>query len=365
MNKELRELLNLINTKKSDARALIMENKLEDAKALKNEIEELQNKFDLMKDLFEEEQAQVNDKVKDKEKNPKNEYKKEFLNGVRTKFQNGMSEGSKLDGGYTVPQDIQTKINELRESKDSLQTLVRVENVNTLEGSRVFKKRAQQTGFVEVAEGGTITEKATPQFSPMDYKVKKYAGFFKMTNELLQDTDQALESTLIDWIGNESRVTRNKLILEVLAEKEKTAIAGLDDIKKVFNITLDPAFLPTSVIVTNQDGFNWLDTLKDKDDNYVLQPDPTNATVKRLFGRYPITVISNKDLPTEEAKAPMIIGDLKEACVLFDRKSLSIATSNTAADAFLTDVTLFRAIEREQVKMWDEEAFVYGEITLP
>ena len=185
-----------------------------------------------------------------------------------------------------------------------------------------------------------------------------------MTNELLEDTDQALESTLIDWIGNESRITRNKLILETLGEKEKTAIAGLDDIKKVFNVTLDPAFLPTSVVVTNQDGFNWLDTLKDKDDKYVLQADPTNATVKRLFGRYPVTVISNKDLPTDES-IPFIMGDLKEACVLFDRKSLSIAISNTAADAFLTDVTLFRAIEREQVKMWDEEAFVYGEITLP
>ena len=78
-----------------------------------------------------------------------------------------------------------------------------------------------------------------------------------------------------------------------------------------------------------------------------------------------LTVISNKDLPTDETKVPFIMGDLKEACVLFDRKSLSIAVSNTAADAFLTDVTLFRAIEREQVKMWDEEAFVYGEITLP
>ena len=364
MTKEMRELYNSIKEKKDAAKALVLENKLEEAKELKNEIANMTEKYDLMNELYEEEKKEIEDKMENKIE-VKNDYKKEFLNGVRTKFQNGMSEGTKADGGYTVPQDILTKINVLRESKDSLQNLVRVENVNTLEGSRVFKKRAQQTGFVEVAEGGTITEKATPQFSPMDYKVKKYAGFFKMTNELLEDTDQALESTLIDWIGNESRITRNKLILNVLAEKEKTAIAGLDDIKKVFNVTLDPAFLPTSVIVTNQDGFNWLDTLKDKDDNYVLQADPTNATVKRLFGRYPVTVISNKDLPTNETKVPFIMGDLKEGVVLFDRKSLSIAVSNTAADAFLTDVTLFRAIEREQVKMWDEEAFVYGEITLP
>ena len=364
MTKEMRELYNAIKEKKEAAKALLLENKIEEAKELKNEIANMTEKYDLMNELYEEEKKEVENKMENK-KDVKNDYKKEFLNGVRTKFQNGMSEGSKVDGGYTVPEDIQTKINVLRESKDALQTLVRVENVNTLEGSRVLKKRSQQTGFVKVTEGGTITEKSTPQFSPVEYKVEKYAGFFKMTNELLEDTDQALEATLIDWIGNESRVTRNKLILEVLGEKDKTQIAGLDDIKKVFNVTLDPAFLPTSVIVTNQDGFNWLDTLKDKDDNYVLQADPTNATVKRLFGRYPVTVISNKDFPTAETKVPFIMGDLREAVVLFDRKSLSIATSNTAADAFLTDVTLFRAIEREQVKMWDEEAIVYGEITLP
>ena len=43
-------------------------------------------------------------------------------------------------------------------------------------------------------------------------------------------------------------------------------------------------------------------------------------------------------------------------------------TSNIAAigdlNAFEQDLTLFRAIEREDVQMKDEEAIVYGEITL-
>ena len=228
------------------------------------------------------------------------------------------------------------------------------------------KKRQQQTRFAEVTEGGTILEKATPQFTAIDFKVKKYAGFFKMTNELLSDSDQAIENTLVDWIGNESRITRNKLILEALDGKEKTEIKGLDDVKKAFNVTLDPAFLNTAVVVTNQEGFNWLDTLVDSNGNYILQADITNASVRRLFGKYPVHVISSKDLPTaEDNKVPMILGDLKEAVVMFDRQSLALATSNVAGDAFLTDVTLFRAIEREEVKMWDEEAIVYGQVTIP
>ncbi|MGQ0455225.1 phage major capsid protein [Bacillus sp. SS-TM] len=35
--------------------------------------------------------------------------------------------------------------------------------------------------------------------------------------------------------------------------------------------------------MTNQDGFNYLDQLEDKDGRPLLQPDPTNPTRKLLF----------------------------------------------------------------------------------
>ena len=365
MTKEIRELYNAIKAKKEEAKALVVENKIEEAKEMKNEIASMVEKYDLMNELYEEEKKEVENKMENKIENKiEKSYEEKFLNSLKTKFQNGMSEGVAEDGGYTVPQDIQTKINELREAKDSLQSLIKVEKVNTLSGSRVFKKRANTTGFAKVTEGGTIAEQEAPKFSTLEYKVDKYAGFFKMTNELLADTQENVKNTLIDWIGNESRITRNKLILEALDTKEKTAMAGLDDIKKAINVTLDPAFLPNAVVVTNQEGFNYLDTLVDGNGNYILQADITNASVRRLFGKYPVHVISTKDLPMAGDKAPIIIGDLKEACVMFDRQTLSIMASNTAGDAFLSDVTLFRAIEREQVKMRDEEAIVYGQITI-
>jgi len=227
----------------------------------------------------------------------------------------------------------------------------------------VFKARAQQTGFAMVAEDGTITEKATPTFTNLAYSVKKYAGFLKVTNELLKDSDQAIKATLGKWIGDESRVTRNKLILGVLGQKAKTAIADADAIKAILNITLDPAFRYTASIVTNQDSFNWLDNLKDLQGNYLLQPSVVAPTGKQLFG-VPVVMVSNADLPTVATKAPIIIGDLKEAVVMFDREELGVVASDVAGDAFLTDVTLFRAIEREEVKTRDAEAFVYGEVTI-
>lgn len=363
MNKELLNLLEQINTKKEEAKAFLSENKIDEAKTAKAELQELQNKFDIAKDLYDEEKTQIENQ---QQTEPTVDAIKEFANAARSRFKNVMSEGSNTDGGYTVPQDIQTRINELRESKDALQTLVTVEPVTTLSGSRVFKARAQQTGFAEVDENGEITEKATPQFTNLAYAVKKYAGFFKVTNELLKDSDQAITDTLIRWIGDESRVTRNKLIIAELAKKAKTAIADVDDIKDTLNVTLDPAFRYTASIVTNQDGFNWLDKQKDSEGNYLLQPSVSSPTGKQLFG-VPVVVISNKDLPSDTTagtKAPFIIGDLKEAIVLFDRETLSVASSDVAGDAFTTDVTLFRAIEREEVKTRDAEAFVYGQVAI-
>lgn len=353
------------------AKALLSDDNanLEDIQKINNEIETLQAKISMQEKLETEEKASVENKKLDPVNKPKEQNPiQNFANAARTKFKNAMSEGSNADGGYTVPQDIQTRINELREQKDALQRFVHVEPVTTLSGSRVFKARSQQTGFVEVAEGGTIGEKDTPQFTNLPYKVKKYAGIFPVTNELLADSDQAIVDTLVRWIGDESRVTRNKLILAELDKKAKTAIAELDDIKDILNVQLDPAFRYTSVIVTNQDGFNWLDKQKDSDGDYLLQKSVSSPTGKQLFG-VDVAMISNKDLPSADdgsgnLTVPFIIGDLNEAIVLFDRQQTQIKSSDTAMDAFETDRTLFRAIEREEVKTRDAEAFVYGQIAI-
>ncbi len=67
------------------------------------------------------------------------------------------------------------------------------------------------------------------------------------------------------------------------------AVASFDDFKDVFNVELDASIAPTSIVLTNQDGFNFLDKLVDKDGNYIMQPDVTDKTKQLLFGRYPTT----------------------------------------------------------------------------
>lgn len=381
MNKKLLELLDTINEKKQLIKNLVDSGKLEEAKQAKEELINLQQQFDLLKDLEDDAFENLQQKAAAGTLTPAGEPKnsiKEFADAARSGFRvtNSMNEGTPADGGYTVPEDIQTRINTYREATRSLINLVDVETVTTNKGSRTFKKRSQQTGFQKVGESGKIQAKSTPQFERMDYEIEKYAGYFPVTNELLADSDAAITSVLTEWIGNESRVTRNNIILSVIKEKEVTELTSLDDIKKALNVTLGAAFKATSKIVTNDDGLQYLDTLKDNDGKYLLQPNPADPMQLRLCAGstiVPIEVIPNSEMPSDtktaqKRKIPFIIGDLKEGIKFFDRQQLSIMSSNIAVagnlNAFEEDLTMFRAIEREDCKTKDDEAFVNGQITI-
>ena len=372
MNKKMRELRQEIVNKKAEARQLADENKITEAKAMLEEIKSLEERYDIEAALLEDEKK-IDDEVKNKDNKKEMDSVKEFANAARNGFKisNKMNEGSALDGGYTVPEDILTRINTYRESKKSLKDLVTVETVTTNKGQRTFKKRSQQTGFVKVGEGGKIGAKATPQFERISYEIDKYAGYFPVTNELLADSDANITNTLVEWIGDESRVTANKLILETIKTLNEVELNGIDDIKKALNVTLGSAFKATSKIVTNDDGLQYLDTLKDSDGKYLLQPNPANPMEMRLCAGatiVPIEVIPNDDMPTKENKVPFIIGDLKEGIIFWDRQQMNIKMSDLAVigelNAFEEDLTLFRAIEREDVTKRDEKAVVNGYITV-
>lgn len=375
MNKELLELLNAIEEQKKMVQKYAAEDKLEDAKNAKEELKKLQDKFDILKDI---EESKIENHGGEPARKPAGaeDSIKEFANAARNRFYNTMKEGAGTEGGYTVPEDIMTRIHEYRTAKASLIDLVDVEEVTTNKGSRTYKKRSQQSGFTKVGEGGKVQGGKTPQFERIEYEIAKYAGYFPVTNELLEDSDQAIASTLIAWIGDESRVTRNKLILDTVKTNAAVALAGLDDIKKALNVTLGQAFKATSKIITNDDGLQYLDTLKDADGRYMLQPNPTEPAKAQLCAGatiVPVFVVPNEDMPSDTStakkrKIPMLIGDLKEAVKFFDRNQLTIKTSDIAVigelNAFEEDLTLFRAIEREDVKPKDLAAVVNGEITI-
>lgn len=380
MNKKMKELLAKIESKTTLAKSYMEDGEgkdVEKANAIISEIDDLQKEYDTEQKLYELSKKDNGSKVtelgtKAKTDDEPVDSTKAFADMARCGFKTkGMSENVDEDGGYIVPEDIQTRINSYRDAEFSLLSLVDSETVSTNKGSRTYQKKADVTGFAEFEEGGEISELATPKFERITYNIKDYGGFMPVPNNLLSDNDANITNTLTKWIGTNSMATANRLILALLATKGEIAIDGIKGIKGVLNKTLGQAYKNTSAIVTNDDGLDWLDNLEDKNGRPLLNPDPTDSAKLQLrcgATVVPIKVIPNKTLKSNGTKVPMIIGDLKEAVKYWDRQQTSIKTSDVASigeyNAFAQNSTLFRAIEREDITAKDFDAFVYGYINV-
>lgn len=381
----LETLIAKLKELKKEARTLLKEDKLEEARSKADEAKKLQEKIDLLREMDEKEDEEIEERIDnslDNDKKPEERDEvRSFVNVLR--YQTGvttdvdkedieivrsiMNESSPEDGGLTVPKDIQTRINELRRSyPDNLEQYVNVEKVNTLSGSRVIEEEADFIPFDKVNETEIFPDVDTPTFKEVSYKVDKFGGMFQLSHELLEDTAENIMGYIEKWAAKKGKATRNAFILKVLDETygaRKKGIKSLDDLKDIFNVELDPAIALTSMAITNQDGFNVLDKLKDSDGDYVLQPNPTDATQRLLFGRYPTAVVHNKTLPSKNGKAPIYCGDMKEAITLFDREAFGLEVTDVGPN-WNRDLIDAKARERLDVQAFDEDAVVAGNIEI-
>lgn len=377
----LKELLNLIEQKKQEAKVLNSTGKGEEAKVILNEIKELRVQVYNLVELEELEKDEVLKKgtvIEDKggikiggtieksEEEKEREIENKFLDYVKSgkiEITNEMKESVDKDGGLIVPKDISTKINERKRELNSLKKYVRVEKVNTLTGSRVIEKNADSVPFASIEEGGLFTDVGNPEFETVDYKVVKYGGVLDVTRELLEDTKENIKNYLVNWLAKKEVATENKAILTVADTIATTpvAIKTYDDIKTILNTKIDPALLSKTVILTNQTGYNWLDTLKDKNDRYILKDHITDPNVKTLEGKYTVIVVTDKVLPVKAKKVPFYIGALDEAITHFEREGRSIEMTDLVK--WVNDKISIKSRMRFDTKAFDKEALVKGEFT--
>lgn len=431
MNKKLRMLLDQINGLKTEIYNLVDADKLDEAETKKEELVGLQKKFDLLKDMEDadlENAAAAVENATGEVVPASGTAVKEFADAFRRlPVTNMIQEGQGADGGYTVPEDTQTKINKYKESHRGLRELVSVEPVKTNKGTRVYETKTNVAGFAKVDENGLIQEMQEPKFEQVGYEIEDYAGYLPVSNDLLADSDANIESVVVDWVGRNSLATDNNEILALIAAKDATALTGINDIKHEINVTLGSAYRAGARIVTNDDGLDYLDTLEDDMGRPYLNPNPTEDNVVKLrVGATSIVVevYPNADMPstpvytiTEDValdatatyytrtgsgtsespyvytevtepdvddiatyyevtaiRIPFVLGDLKEAFRIFDRQQTVLYASRDAAvsdasgkivyNAFAQRGRLYRADMRANYKTIDSGAFVNGYIQI-
>lgn len=207
-----------------------------------------------------------------------------------------------------------------------------------------------------VAELEKNPKLAKPEFDDISWEVVTYRGAIPLSQESIDDADVDLMGIVSENIDEISLNTTNYAIAEVMKTFTPKTITGLDDIKKIYNVDLDPAY--NKAFVSSQSFYNFLDTVKDGNGRYMLNDSIVSAS-GRVFGSYPIFPVGD-DVLGAEGEAHSFLGDIRRAILFADRKRLSLRwVDHEIYGQYL------QAVIRFDVKKADEKAGYFLTYTEP
>lgn len=254
--------------------------------------------------------------------NNENTETRSFENFIRSRGE--LRDGLTTSGVQAViPEEVVTPVLELKNSKYNLAQYATVKTVSAGSGHYPIAKRNNTAVLATKEELADIADVDANMFEDVKFDVKTRAGKIALSNEVIDDSEVDIVSEVKNQLQKLVDNTDNKNIMSVLTGdtfKKETA-STTDDLKKIFNVDLDPALNKTWFV--NQSGFNYLDTLKDNEGRYLLQPNPAAASGFALFGA-PVVMISDAVMPNNsDGSFPMIIGDIAEAVAVFRRNQVT------------------------------------------
>ena len=213
---------------------------------------------------------------------------------------------------------VTTPIREIKTTVD-LKQFTTIYPAKKASGKYPILKKATSK-MVSVAELEKNPKLAKPEFEQVDWTVETYRGAIPVSQESVDDADVDLISIVAETVGQIKVNTTNSAIADVLKTFTAKTVANVDDIKKILNVDLDPAY--DVAFVVSQSFYQILDTLKDGNGRYLLQDSITAVTGKVLLGK-PVFVLSDTVLGNAgEAKA--FVGDFKRAVLFADRQDLGL-----------------------------------------
>lgn len=156
------------------------------------------------------------------------------------------------------------------------------------------------------------------------WTLKSYGSKFTTSRDLLMDSNYDWISELQQTLGDLKDNTDDSLIANALitnAANKVTATDAIADIKTALNVNLKPVDSRNAQIILSQSAYNALDQLKDGFGRPLLQPDPTNATANRLFGKTVIVVDDN--LLGKAGEANVVVTPLSRSIYSFNEGQVS------------------------------------------
>lgn len=233
-------------------------------------------------------------------------------------------DGLKTDGASAViPKELITPVFQLKQSNYNLAQYATVKQVSSGSGTYPIATSQRSAVLATKAELADIADVDANMFTEVPFDVKTRAGKIALSNEVVEDAEVDIVGEVKTQLQQLVDNTDNAQIMSLLtgASFAKATATNIDDLKKIFNVTLDPAL--SKMWLVNQSGFNYLDTLKDSEGRYLLQPNPTAPSGFTLFGA-PVVMISDKLMANNaDGTFPVIVGDLSQAVAVFRRNQVT------------------------------------------
>jgi HK97 family phage major capsid protein len=364
INERLEEIRGMLedDEKRGDTKFSDLEKEVRELKEEKAEIEAKQRMLD---DKEEKEERSLHAQAHQggEERHliePTDEQREAFKAYLETREIDGGS--LKTDSGFVViPEQIVLEIMKLKEVEFNLDQYVTVKQVGYGSGKYPVVRQSEVAALPEVAELEENPKLAVRPFYELGYDIKTYRGYFRVSREAIEDAAVNILAELMTWMARTIAATRNAAIIKAIkegtpGEKGKTLklaiknAVGIDGIKDVINLNLKPNY-EHNVAIVSQTAFATLDKMKDKQGNYLLQPDIKEASQKRLLGAQ-VVVLPDEMLGTKSSNT-IIIGNLKDAIVLFDRSQYQASWT----DYMHYGEALMVAV-RQDVRILDEKSAI-------
>lgn len=375
------ELLQKINAKRNEVMQLKADNKLDEALKAANELTELKNEFAVEKAMEETTAIGNSEPVATSKKLDKmtmrrafnkklfemsavnlgalTEEEAKFANKLKMQVGAGQVGATAAKGGYLIPQEFLTPIAEARKEYIALKDLCTIKQVNSMNG--VMPKAGSEDGKLVKFDENSAVNKDSIDFGQVAYNVASYGDLIPVSNELIADADVDVIGFINQRFAKKAINTENAAIIEAMDTATASDITDYKGIIEALNVSLDPAIAADAVIITNQDGFNYLDSLEDKEGRPLLTVSYADQKT-RLFRGHKVVYLSNAAIPTNTQKVPFYVGSLFDFAYFFDRAGVELAADSSAG--FTSNTTYLRAIERYDVKKVNEKALVKLQLTV-
>lgn len=303
------------------------------------------------------------------------EHKQAFENYIRRGYEAGLrqmeakalSAGTSADGGYTVPDEVDSEIGRRLAAISPIRSLATVRQVSSNVLKKPFAVDGMTTGWV--SETGARAETATPQLAELSFPVMELYAMPAATPTLLEDSAVDIEA----WIAGEVDIA--------FAEQEGAAFINGDGVNKPTGIlsystvaddswswgnlgyvatgvsgdfsaagpsdtladaiySLKSGYRQNATILMNRKTQGDIRKFKDADGNYLWLPPSGPGQRASLMG-YP--VMESEDMPDVAADSYSIaVGDFRSGYLVVDRTGVQVLRDPYSAKPYVLFYTTKR-----------------------